>query len=137
MKYSILIATLLLSTISQARDLILELHGKEISGNTLMVDIWNSEEDFLSAKKQFQSIKTNATSDITTITIKDIPSGKYAISAFVDSNQDGKFNKNLLGKPTELYGFSRDARRIFGPPSFAEAAIEFGDGAAVQVINLK
>ena len=137
MKHSILIATLILPLVSHAGDLILELHAKDISGQTLMVDVCNSETEFLSDKKQFRSIKINATSDIATVIIKDIPSGKYAVSAFVDSNQDGKLNKNSLGKPTELYGFSRDARSLFGPPSFTESAFELSDGTATQTIHLK
>ena len=137
MKHTILITALFLPLVSQAGDLLLELHGKDMSGHTLMIDICNSEEDFLSDKKQFRSIKTNATSDITTIIIKDIPSGKYAISAFVDSNQDSKLNKNLLGIPTELYGFSRDARSLFGPATFAESAFELSDDTTTQIIHLK
>ena len=137
MKHSILIATLILPLVSHAGDLILELHAKDISGQTLMVDVCNSETEFLSDKKQFRSIKINATSDIATVIIKDIPSGKYAVSAFVDSNQDGKLNKNSLGKPTELYGISRDARSLFGPPSFTESAFELSDGTATQTIHLK
>lgn len=137
MKHSILIATLILPLVSHAGDLILELHAKDISGQTLMVDVSNSETEFLSDKKQFRSIKINATSDIATVIIKDIPSGKYAVSAFVDSNRDGKLNKNSLGKPTELYGFSRDARSLFGPPSFTESAFELSDGTATQTIHLK
>ncbi|MEI8362483.1 MAG: DUF2141 domain-containing protein [Betaproteobacteria bacterium] len=140
MKHSIFIAILILPLISHAGDLVLELHAKDISGQTLMVDVCNSEAEFLSDKKmgaQFRSIKIKATSDITTVIIKDIPSGKYAISVFVDSNQDSKLNKNLLGIPTELYGFSRDARSLFGPPTFAESAFELSDDTTTQIIHLK
>lgn len=55
-------------------------------------------------------------------TIKDIPSGAYAVSAFLDINNNQKLDMNLIGAPTEPYGFSNDARGLFGPPEFTDAA---------------
>ena len=51
-----------------------------------------------------------------------LPPGDYAIAAFHDEDRDGDLNTNLLGMPTEGYGFSNDARGMFGPPGFDAAA---------------
>ncbi len=51
-----------------------------------------------------------------------LPPGEYAIAAFHDEDRDGDLNTNLLGMPTEGYGFSNDARGMFGPPGFDAAA---------------
>ena len=48
--------------------------------------------------------------------------GDYAVAAFHDEDRDGDLNTNLLGIPTEGYGFSNEARGIFGPPGFDAAA---------------
>ena len=48
--------------------------------------------------------------------------GDYAVAAFHDEDRDGDLNTNLLGMPTEGYGFSNEARGIFGPPGFDAAA---------------
>jgi len=46
-----------------------------------------------------------------------------SISAYHDENENSKLDKNSLGIPTELYGFSQNPKRGFGPPKFKETAI--------------
>lgn len=53
----------------------------------------------------------------------DLAPGTYAIAAYHDKNDDGKLN-TFLGVPREDYGFSNNARSMFGPPSFKKAAFE-------------
>jgi uncharacterized protein (DUF2141 family) len=58
--------------------------------------------------------------------------GQYAIAFMHDENGNGRMDFNLLGIPTEGYGFSNNARAVLGPPGFAEAS--FGhDGRASQL----
>lgn len=42
---------------------------------------------------------------------------KYAVKAFHDVNGNKELDTNLFGVPTEPYGFSNNARGVFGPPS--------------------
>ncbi|PIU00742.1 MAG: hypothetical protein COT74_03505 [Bdellovibrionales bacterium CG10_big_fil_rev_8_21_14_0_10_45_34] len=51
----------------------------------------------------------------------EIASGDYAISAMHDEDGDRKFRTGLFGIPREGYGFSKDAKVYFGPPSFDRA----------------
>jgi uncharacterized protein (DUF2141 family) len=51
----------------------------------------------------------------------DMPLGTYAIKAFHDENGNGTMDKNALGMPIELYGFSNGARARYGAPSFQSA----------------
>ena len=46
-----------------------------------------------------------------------------SISAYQDENENSKLDKNSFGIPTELYGFSQNPKRGFGPPKFKETAI--------------
>jgi len=50
----------------------------------------------------------------------NLPKGKYAVSAFHDANSNEKLDKNMVGFPTEKYGFSNDARGTFGPPELSD-----------------
>lgn len=43
---------------------------------------------------------------------------------------------NCRSCASEKYGFFNDARGTFGPPSFADAAFEIGDGAVSRIIHL-
>ncbi|WEF32349.1 DUF2141 domain-containing protein [Pseudoduganella chitinolytica] len=72
----------------------------------------------------------------TTVTVPNIPPGTWAVLAYQDENGNGKLDRNLLGIPSESYGFSRDAAGRFGPPTFEQAAIEVGEEPAVAPIRL-
>ena len=67
----------------------------------------------------------------------DLPKGDYAVTAFLDENSNNKLDSNLFGIPTELYGFSRNARGLAGPPSFADAAFRVEGSAQLQAFELK
>jgi uncharacterized protein (DUF2141 family) len=47
-----------------------------------------------------------------------------AISVYHDRNENDKLDKNAFGVPTELYGFSRNPKRGFGPPKFSDVVVE-------------
>ena len=56
--------------------------------------------------------------------IVKVPPGTYAARAFQDLNGDGELQKNRIGLPTEPFGFSRDAKPRFGPPSWGRTRFE-------------
>ena len=58
----------------------------------------------------------------------NLPPGRFAVAVFHDENDNDELDANFLGVPTEGYGFSRNARGTFGPPSFSEAAVEIPAG---------
>ena len=73
----------------------------------------------------------------TVVTVNDVPPGSWAVLAFLDENDNGKLDRNVLGIPKENYAFSRDARGRFGPPSFEDAAFVLRDEKAVSYIKLR
>jgi uncharacterized protein (DUF2141 family) len=56
---------------------------------------------------------------------EDIPPGTYAMAVIHDENMDGKLETNVLGIPTEGYGFSNDAEGKSGAPSFSAASFRY------------
>ena len=66
----------------------------------------------------------------------DLEEGRYAVSAMHDEDGDGVLDANLLGVPTEGYGFSNDASGFMGPPDFSDALVVVGDEPIHAVINL-
>lgn len=52
-----------------------------------------------------------------------LPSGPYAVRVFHDINANGELDKNLMGMPTEPYGFSNDARATFGSPKLEDQLV--------------
>lgn len=72
----------------------------------------------------------------TTVTLKDIPPGTWAVLAYQDANDNGQLDRNFIGIPSENYGFSRNAPSRFGPPGFEDAAIEVREGVTAAAIKL-
>jgi len=63
---------------------------------------------------------------------EDIPPGTYAMVVIHDENMNGKLDANLLGITTEGYGFSKDAKKWFGTPTFSDASFLY-DGQNVDL----
>jgi uncharacterized protein (DUF2141 family) len=72
-----------------------------------------------------------------TLQFADLPTGDYALTAYLDENSNSKLDSNLFGLPTEPYGFSRNARGMAGPPPFADATFRVEDGMQQQTFDLK
>jgi uncharacterized protein (DUF2141 family) len=67
-----------------------------------------------------------AVAGTTLVTVPGVPPGRYAAQAYYDANGNGKADRNMIGMPTELIGFSNDVRVHFSRPNFADAAFVHG-----------
>ena len=67
---------------------------------------------------------------------EDIPPGTYALAVVHDENMNGKLDTNLLGIPTEGYGFSNNAKGSLGAPSFSAASFKYDGGTPDLTISL-
>ena len=56
--------------------------------------------------------------------VPNLRPGKYAVRYYHDENMNGKMETNLVGKPTEGYGFSNNVIGKFGPPPFEKWLFE-------------
>ena len=63
---------------------------------------------------------------------EDIPPGTYAMVVIHDENMNGKLDTNALGIPKEGYGFSNDAKKWLGTPSFSAASFPY-DGQNIDL----
>lgn len=61
-----------------------------------------------------------------------VPPGTYAVVAYHDENENAELDKNLVGIPKEGYAASRDAHRVLGAPSYADARFRY-DGGRVRL----
>ena len=62
----------------------------------------------------------------TIVTVPGVPPGTYAAQAYWDRNGNGKGDRNMVGMPTELVGFSRDPKVGLSRPKFSGSAFEHG-----------
>jgi len=59
-----------------------------------------------------------------TFTIEDLNPGKYAVRYYHDENSNNQMETNMIGEPTEGYGFSNNVTGKFGPPAFEKWLFE-------------
>jgi len=100
----------------------------------LRVSLFNSESDWLS-KGEIQTSQIE-NQEVVTISFKNVPAGKYAVSVIHDANSNGDLDTGSFGIPVEAYGFSNDARGMFGPPSFDESEFEITSDHKI-IVNIK
>ena len=71
-----------------------------------------------------------------TVTFRGLAPGTYAVKGFQDLDGDAEIDTNLVGYPTEPFGFSNDAPVRFGPPSFRRAAFTVSASGAQHRFSL-
>ncbi len=60
--------------------------------------------------------------------------GTYAVRLMHDENDNGKLDRNLVGMPTEGYGFSNNPR-VMRAATFEEASFELPqEGADIRIV---
>ena len=63
--------------------------------------------------------------------------GNYAVAVYHDAKRAYRFVQGTFGMPTQDYGFSRNARLFFGPPSLSNARFPAAEGDTTVVIRLR
>jgi uncharacterized protein (DUF2141 family) len=88
---------------------------------SLFIAVFRATDDFPVFGKQFKGIIKEVEGKSQNYNFDNLPEGEYALAIYQDENRNKILDKNLLGVPTEIYGFSNNARRSFSAPSFQEA----------------
>jgi uncharacterized protein (DUF2141 family) len=117
--YLISLALLLISnaTFSQ-NNLSIEISGLKNSTGLVMLQLFDEHEKVIGQEKA-QIDGNNCL-----FSFLNLSPGKYAIRYYHDENMNGKMEINLVGKPTEGYGFSNNVTGKFGPPPFEKWLFE-------------
>ena len=74
--------------------------------------------------------------ETTRLVFDDIAPGRYAVMVTHDENGNGKLDTNIVGMPTEGYGFSNNPR-VMRKPTFEEAAFDVADGDVTLDIAIR
>jgi uncharacterized protein (DUF2141 family) len=107
--------------------------GAEANKGHVIFSLFSSADNFLKAPLVNKTIHVNKKGEVV-LHLQNLSAGTYAMSVIYDEDSNGKLNKNFLGIPTELVGFSNNAKGMFGPPSFKAAAIELSYSQEFQII---
>lgn len=119
-------------------DLTIRVEAFQPGQGELVVALFNSRESF---EKQegpvyFRKTPVLSSGEHMDIVFSDILPGSYAVAIYQDLNKNGRIDKNMLGVPTEPYGFSGEGNHRWRPPGFGAARFDKGAGAVVQRIRM-
>jgi len=105
---------------------------------TLWVGIYHSDDDFLDREKaRLVSVKVNREGRAV-VKIPDMVQGQeYALGIFHDVNDNGEFDTNFFGLPTEPWAFSGTLRSRLRVPRFKEVSFVFDERIKLPILRLR
>lgn len=115
-----------------AHQLDLNIGPIDNKAGTLHVALYNNAEHYDAGKNAVAVQKLEVTSNQVQLQFAGLEAGQYAIKIMHDENNNGKLDRNMLGIPSEGYGFSNNAGQ-FGPASFADAAFTLSGDQKIQI----
>jgi uncharacterized protein (DUF2141 family) len=99
----------------------IEIAGIRNNTGNIMLQLFDEHEKVLTQdQKPIQENKC-------IFSIPNLKPGKYAVRYYHDENMNGTMETNLVGKPTEGYGFSNNVTGKFGPPPFEKWLFEINN----------
>ncbi|PWF48546.1 DUF2141 domain-containing protein [Massilia glaciei] len=122
--------------LASAADLTIHVDDVKSAAGNLMVAVYNAEGTFLKAAPAGVGGAPAAVGS-NVVVIKNLPAGEYAFAVYHDANGNGKMDKNMIGIPTEDYGFSNNAMGKMGPPSYDAAKFALAEAGGTVRVSLK
>ena len=122
-----------------AADLAIEVRGIQSSDGQVYVAVHSPEsrETFPAAEGMFAGFSQRARAGTFRFVLRDLPAGRYAVSAIHDENGNHELDTSASGVPTEGYGFANDPDTEFGPADFEAATVDVGGSNALAVMTMR
>ncbi|WP_422359727.1 DUF2141 domain-containing protein [Reichenbachiella sp.] len=127
----IVVATLSILAADGQNELTVVIKNMKNTDGVLEVTLFDSEGNWLK-KGQKQQVSIDNTAEVK-VEFKDLPEGTYAVAVIHDANANGELDTGAFGIPTEAYGFSNDARGMFGPADFNESQFEVNGNKQIEI----
>ena len=116
--------------------LTLDVHGLKPRGQ-IMVVLYDSEQAWNAKKGAVRELKQPVKAGRARLQLAGLAPGRYGAMIFQDLNANGRMDFNLVGMPTEPYGFSNNSRGLFGPPAWGSAAFPVGVTGASHSVRVR
>lgn len=115
----------------------LRFEGIERQGGTIRLALYRSQADFMQEEKaklyNFPVDKKGALEG----KIENLPAGTYAFAVFLDENNNLALDKNMMGIPTEPYGFSKVPASKWRLPTWEEVKFDLWEREEQITVGLK
>ncbi len=112
-----------------------EVHNARSTDGMVGAMLYSAAGGWMKPDQALQRARASAAGTVVLV-FRDLAPGAYAVSVLHDENANGRLDTNVVGLPTERYGFSRDAVGRMGPPDFAQAQLDL-QGDTTVTVNLR
>lgn len=126
------LTALLAPAIAAAGDLVVTVENVESADGKVLVGVHTKSADFPDDASRITGNVQAAAAGKVTVRFSGLKAGRYAVATYHDANGNGEMDANMVGMPTEGYGFSNNAAGSFGPPSFDAAAFDIPESGVVE-----
>ena len=110
-----------------------EVSGVEPGKGFVFFGLYDKEKGFLDNESQIATAKVKASENKVVYTFKNLPDGDYAIAVYQDRNNNGKCDRNMIGYPTEGFGFSKNYKPKLSAPDFDDVKIAVNQYAKTSI----
>ena len=132
---SLALAAPAMSGAARAAELTVAVSGINSAGGRIYVALHRAADGvkFPDSKGQVAGVWRMARKGGFSVTFTGLEPGRYAVNGFHDDNGNGDLDTNLLGIPTEGYGFGNGATGLFGPASFDASSVALKEAATIRL----
>jgi len=125
------LSTVFLMTNATAAELKINVSSIPSSQGHLLVALFSGEESYTSGKSQWSS-RIKVSGDKEQVTFTNLPDGEYAVKMYHDENDNMELDTNILGIPSEGYGFSNNKGQ-FGQPDYQDASFMVKKSTSIDI----
>ncbi len=108
---------------ARAAELEVEVTGIKNAKGVVRLALYNDPGKFPKRSGSIAGGNVAAAKGSVVYVFRNLPPGPYAVAVYHDANANRRFDKTILGLPSEGFGFSNDARPALSAPSFDAAAV--------------
>jgi len=128
--------TLLASMDAGAGEIRAIIQNVKPNQGAVMVALYDSDEGYRADRLRVGQVLAAAGTEAVAV-FTGLPAGRYGVAVYQDTDGNGALNKNMLGIPTEPYGFGLRGPAPRRPPSFEEFALTVTtDGVTATEVQL-
>jgi uncharacterized protein (DUF2141 family) len=118
-----------------AADVEITIRNVRSAEGRIMVALYADDDAYAAQRQTLGSMLPARTGEVRAV-FAGLPDGRYGIAVFHDIDGDEKLGANLLGYPTEPFGFGNDAEVRFSRPAFDAAAIAVSGASTRTIVTL-
>ena len=116
--------------------LTIEVKGLKPNQGYVKIAVVDQAKNWGGSAKAIAAVSARVTGDTMRFGFENMPVGKMAIRLYQDENGNGELDTNMIGIPTEGFGFSGQPSSV-GPPSFEAASFDVPAAGTLVTIEVR